>query len=251
MTKHELEIGGRRAVVRSAGNGPAVIVVPGLGLSGRFYEQSFEAFADAGLRLVVPDLPGSGGTRGGALGQNVTQMSEFAVSVADALGIERAIWLGHSLGAQVVLELAVSSPQRIRGIILVGPTGRPGPRKLPRQAWALLRETVRAPFPVVLRVASDYLHTSPLSYLGTWLRFGGDQPLEKLRAVRAPALVLVGTRDPVIDTLFLDVLLRRLPNARLERVPGGTHALPRGSVADFNAAVLRFCREVNTGGTNA
>jgi hypothetical protein len=99
----------------------------------------------------------------------------------------------------------------------------------------------RAPFSVVLRVLSDYARMSPLGYVGTWIKYGRDTPLDKLRAVACPTLVLVGTRDPIIDPLFLDVLLRRLPAARLERVPGGSHALPRAHAELFNAQVIRFC----------
>jgi pimeloyl-ACP methyl ester carboxylesterase len=229
---------------REAGSGPAVLVAAGLGLSGRFYDRSFAAFAGAGLRLIVPDLPGFGSSAGPMLGQPVQDTCAFLLSLADALGTERPIWLGHSLGAQVVIDLAAASPHRSRAAVLVGPTGAPGARKLPRQAWALLREASRAPFPVVLRVLSDYVRMSPLGYVGTWIRYGRDTPLDKLRAVVCPTLVLVGTRDPVIDPLFLDVLLRRLPAARLERVPGASHALPRAHAELFNAQVIRFCREV-------
>lgn len=247
MTKQRIRIAGRRVTYREAGSGRAVVVVPGLGLSGRFYDRSFVPFAAAGLRLVVPDLPGFGGSRGALLGQRVAETSAFMLAFADVLGIERPIWIGHSLGAQVVLDVAVTAPQRTRGVVLVGPTGAPGARTLPRQAWALIREARRAPLPVVLRVCSDYVRTSPVGYLGTWLRYGRDRPLQKLRAVTCPVLVLVGTRDPVIDPAFLDVLLRRLPDARLERVPGGSHALPRAHPDHFNVAVVRFCRDLYEG----
>lgn len=244
MTRHRILIAGRRVTYREAGSGPAVVVVPGLGLSGRFYDRSFAAFAAAGLRLVVPDLPGFGSTRRAPRGQYVAETSEFVLAFAQTLGIEHAIWIGHSVGAQVAIDLAVQAPERTRAVVLVGPTGTPGRRRLPRQAWALVREAMLASFPVVLRVLSDYLRTSPVAYVGTWLRYGQDRPLPKLSALLCPALVLVGTRDPVIDPQFVEVLVRRLPQARLERVPGGTHVLPRAQFALFNAVTVTFCREV-------
>ena len=244
MKKERIRVGNRKATYREAGSGRAVVVVPGLGLSGRFYDQSFAGFAAAGMRLVVPDLPGFGSTRGAPLGQPVSETREFLLGLADALGLERPIWIGHSVGAQAAIDVAAAAPHRVRGLVLVGPTGAPGGRTLPRQAWALLREARRAPWRVVLHIASDYARTSPFAYVGTWLRYGRDRPLHKLRAVACPVLILVGTRDPVIDPVFLDVLLRRLPDARVERVPGGTHALPRAQPESFNSAVLRFCRSV-------
>jgi pimeloyl-ACP methyl ester carboxylesterase len=52
------------ASYRESGAGLPVVIVPGLGLTSRFYEQSYATFARNGLRLLVPDLPGTGDTAG-------------------------------------------------------------------------------------------------------------------------------------------------------------------------------------------
>ena len=234
-------------VYREAGRGAPVVVISGLGLSGRFYDRSYEPFARAGLRLVVPDLPGFGGSRGAWLGQDVAASRAFLLSFADALGIDSAVWIGHSIGAQTAIDLAAHAPHRARGIVLVGPTGAPGRPRALRQLAALAVEATRAPLPVVLRVLSDYARTSPLVYGGTWLRFARDHPLEKLRAVQCPAQVVIGSHDPVADAELVELLLRRLPAAEAVRVAGGTHALPRSEAEQFNAAVTDFCRRVVEG----
>lgn len=232
-------------VYREAGAGPAVLVIPGLGLSGRFYDRSCRDFAAAGLRLVVPDLPGFGGTRGAGTGLEVEPTCAVLLQLADELRIERAVWLGHSLGTHVALRLAATEPGRTSGVVLAGPTRALGPAGLARQAWSLVREALRAPVPVVLHVLSDYLRTSPFSYLGTWLRYGRDRPLEWLPDISCPVLLVLGTRDPVADASFIAALRRGLPQARTEIVGGGTHTLPRAKAAAFNAAVLSFCLDAN------
>lgn len=242
MTPRRIEVDGRRVVYREAGSGPAAVLISGLGLSGRFYDRSYPAFADAGLRLIVPDLPGFGGTRGGALGQGVAETRAFMLAFADALEVKRAVWIGHSIGAQAAIDLAAQAPHRAHGIVLVGPTGAPDHPRALHQLAALAREAWRAPFPVVARVLTDYVRTSPLAYAGTWLRYAQDRPLEKLRAVQCPALVLVGTHDPVVDAEFIALLLHGLPHAEIARVAGGTHALPRSRAHEFNTAIAKFCR---------
>jgi pimeloyl-ACP methyl ester carboxylesterase len=237
-----LALHGRRVVYREAGAGAPVILVSGLGLSGRFYDRNFPAFANAGLRLIVPDLPGFGGTRGAPRGQSVAETGAFLLDFTAALGIPRAVWIGHSIGAQAVIEVAARAPARARGIVLAGPTGEPGSAKLARQAWALLREATRAPAPVVARVLADYVRTSPLAYIGTWIRYAQDRPQDDLAKVQCSALILVGARDPVVRPEYLELLLHGLRDRRLERIPGGTHALPRSSAAAFNQAVIAFCR---------
>jgi len=169
---------------------------------------------------------------------------QLVLGLTGMLGIERAVWVGHSLGAQVVVRLAVEHPQLTRGVVLVDPAWTPEVWRLPRQAWSLLWEACLAPLPVVWRVLTDYARVSPLAYVGTWLRYGRDQPLGWLPAVTCPTLVLVGTRDPIVGPRSLARWLRQLPDARLVRVPGGSHALPRAQAEQFNTLVTRFCRSV-------
>lgn len=245
IRRHRITVSGRRVVYREAGAGVPVILASGLGLSGRFYDLNLPVLAAAGLHAIVPDLPGFGGTggRGHRTGQTPQQTCDFLLEFAAAVGIERAFWIGHSVGAQAVLALAGQAPHRVHGLVLVGPTGDPAGSKAWQQARALALETLRAPPRVVLRVFTDYARTSPLAYLGTWVRYAMDHTEDDLARVQCPVLVLVGTRDPVVRTSYLELLQRRIPCTRLERVPGGTHALPRSSPAAFNQATIAFCRD--------
>jgi pimeloyl-ACP methyl ester carboxylesterase len=239
------EAGDRRLSWRESGSGPPVVLAAGLGLSSSFYEGSYGPMAAAGVRLLVPDLPGWGGTPGPLTGISPHYTASFLEHFAHQLGLRGAVWAGHSLGAQAVVELAVRRPELVRGLVLVGPTGRPGALEVLRQAGAIAVESTRVSLHVMRGIARDYLRTPPQRYLGTWLRHGRHDLAWQLRAVRCPVLVLVGDRDPVCTRGFIRMLEHCLPDARVEWVPGGTHALPRGSVAEFNARVARFTLEVS------
>ena len=236
----ETEVAGEPASYREAGGGVVAIVTAGLGLSSRFYEASFPAFAAAGIRLVAPDLPGWGGTPGPQTGLGPAETADFLLAFADELGIRRAVWIGHSLGAQSVVELAARRPDRAAGIVLVGPTGAPGRFPLVRQAFALAREAGRTSVGVLAAVAREYVRTPPPRYIGTWLRHGRHETLALLRQVQCPALILAGDADPICPPGYVALLQQRLPHAQVEWVPGGTHALPRGHADAFNRAVIGF-----------
>jgi 2-hydroxy-6-oxonona-2,4-dienedioate hydrolase len=231
---------GLRMSWRERGRGPAVVLAAGLGLSSSFYEDSYEALSSAGVRLLVPDLPGWGETPGPLTGISPCDSAAFLAAFSEALGLEPAVWIGHSLGAQAVVELARHRPELVRGIVLVGPTGRPGRLELARQAAALAVEATRASLHVLRGVVRDYVRTPPQRYIGTWLRHGRHDLAGQLRAVPHPVLILVGDRDPVCTRGFIHQLEACLPAARVEWVRGGTHALPRGCAAEFNARVARF-----------
>jgi pimeloyl-ACP methyl ester carboxylesterase len=235
-----IELDGGRASYREAGAGRAVVVTAGLGLSSRFYEDSYDAFAAAGVRLLVPDLPGWGQTPGPRTGLRPEQTAAFMIEFAAGLGLRRAVWVGHSIGAQAVVELAARRPDLAAGIVLVGPTGAPGRTELVRQVGGLAVEAFRTSLHVLAGVARDYVRTSPARYFGTWLRHSRHDLLALLPLVQCRALILAGDADPVCRPDFVELLRHRLPAARVEWVRGGTHALPRGHAAAFNRIVTHF-----------
>jgi pimeloyl-ACP methyl ester carboxylesterase len=237
------EVRGESASYREAGSGLAVIVTAGLGLTSRFYEESYAAFADAGLRFIVPDLPGWGDTPGPRTGLHPADTASFLIDFARSLGVGRAVWIGHSLGAQAVARVAEDRPDLAAGLVLVGPTGGSGRWNLLRQAWGLAIEAGRTSPAVLAAVAREYVHTPPYRYIGTWIRHGSDDLAHRLPRVQCPALILAGDADPICPPNFIELLRHRLPRARVDWVRGGTHALPRGHAVEFNRRIVEFVRQ--------
>ena len=100
---------------------PALVMVHGLASnSTRFSEFAATTRLRGRWTLLRPDLRGHGASmfRG-----RLTRERWCAdlVSILDAEGLDRAVFLGHSLGAQVVMELWAAHPDRVRGLILIDP----------------------------------------------------------------------------------------------------------------------------------
>jgi 2-hydroxy-6-oxonona-2,4-dienedioate hydrolase len=218
------------------------VLVAGLGLSSRFYAPSYAAFAAAGLRLIVPDLPGFGRTRGGYFGLSVPGTAALLDGFRAALGLGRPAWIGHSLGWQPAAALAADRPGRAAALVLAAPTLPRGRRRRLRQFATFAIAARREAAHVIRAVARDYLLTSPLAYAGTWFRYAGDDAVERLRRVHCPCLLLLGTRDPMLSPDDLALLQARLPDATLLRVAGGTHGLPVEDPHGFNQSVIAFLR---------
>jgi 2-hydroxy-6-oxonona-2,4-dienedioate hydrolase len=243
-----VEVAGEPASYREAGAGPVAIIAAGLGLSSRFYDASYPAFAAAGVRLIVPDLPGWGRTPGPLTGIGAEESAAFLHAFADAIGIRRATWIGHSLGAQAVAELAARHPARAAGLVLVGPTGAPGRRVLLRQFRGLAVEAMRTSLHVMRGVARDYVRTPPARYLGTWLRHSRHELLPLLPRVQCPALLLAGDADPICRPDFIELLRHRMPDAGAAWVRGGTHGLPRSHAREFNRLCTAFVHSLASPG---
>lgn len=234
-----LEVDGDRARFREAGVGPPVIIVPGLGLSSRFYEPVLNGIARAGFRAIAPDLPGFGQARGPFTGSRIEDAAGWLLRFAEAAGVPQAAWIGHSISCQIVLAVADQAPASVRAAVLAGPTGGARHRRL-RQAAALALVAVTESPRVVLRVARDYARANPVQYIGAWIRAARDAPLERAPRVEAPTLVLIGSRDPVPSAAFVSELQRRLRRGTVLYVPGGNHALPLDRPESFTGHVINF-----------
>jgi pimeloyl-ACP methyl ester carboxylesterase len=239
MIRREVEVGRLRIVCTEAGHGPTSILVPGLGLSARFYEASPPAFAAAGHRLLVPDPPGFGSSTAPQALPDILAMARLLADFAAAAGVREAAWIGHSVSAQTCLALAANRPDLVTRLVLVGPTGA-SRRALLRQAAGLAREATRAPLRTIGAVAADYIHTSPRRYLALWLAAARADTLAHARRAHCPTLLVVGTADAVVPADALARLLDVLPDGRLIHVPGAGHALPHEDPVAFHRVILPF-----------
>lgn len=200
-------------------------LVHGLGVSADYWWRVGPPLAAAGFRVLAPDLPGFGRTPGPRGGLSILDQAEAVLRWADALGLESAAMVGHSLSCQALLELAAARPERVRALVLAAPTGAPRSFPLLRQALGLLRDIPRESLPLAAFVAQAYLRAGPRRIWRSWRMGAEEDPLAAARRVRAPTLVVVGRRDPVVPRSFAEELTAALPRGRLEWVDGAAHAL--------------------------
>jgi pimeloyl-ACP methyl ester carboxylesterase len=160
----ELETGGTRLAYAVGGQGTPVVLVHGLGGTIENWLALAPALA-ARHRVLVPDLPGHGGSSLLSEARDVDALANAVLEIADAEGMRRAVWVGHSLGGVVSLRAAVLRPDAARGLVLAAAAGigsasraaqatlavlgvaRPGRLIAPyRDAWAHSRLGRRAAF---------------------------------------------------------------------------------------------------------
>ncbi|HEX2190832.1 MAG TPA: alpha/beta hydrolase [Longimicrobiaceae bacterium] len=238
-----VEVDGLGARVRyhEAGSGPALVLVHGLGVSSDYWPRNGPPLAAAGLRVLAPDLPGFGRTAHPRGATAVPAQAAALLAWAEAMELGPAVYVGHSLSCQSVLELAAWWPERVRGLVLAAPTGAPRRHPLLRQGWSFLLDIPREDWRLVPPVAQAYLRAGPLRVWRTWRRGTAHDPLPLLPRVRAPSRVVVGERDPVVPRDFAEALARGLPgDGRVAWIRGGPHAVHFSTADAFNREVLEL-----------
>jgi 3-oxoadipate enol-lactonase len=104
------------------GAGPPLALVHGLGGAAANWRLLAPGLART-RRVVVPDLPGHGGSAPLPATPNVDALAEAVLAVLEAEDAWPAPWIGHSLGGLVALRAAVRRPEAVTGIVLAAAAG--------------------------------------------------------------------------------------------------------------------------------
>src|SRR5438132_2722016 len=205
-------------------------------------------------RLLVPDLPGHGGSSPLPAVSGLATFVDRVVLVAEREGMLPASVVGHSLGGMVVLRVALRRPADVRAVVLAAGAGlslggiwgrqllslfstaRPGRvaaryRALVARSHLLRRLVfgfVSVADPAALTdeavegfLAGQLLHTD---VDGAWRALRADDPREELEQIVCPVLVLWGSEDVQLPLDDAFEYTRRL-RARLRVIPGCGHLL--------------------------
>ena len=205
--------------------GPAsdvIVHVHGFGISGTYLEPTAARLATR-HRTYVPDLPGMGRSMRPKRPLDVPGLARALVSYCDAVGVERATFIGNSLGCPIIVELATSFPERIDRAVLVSPAGGPNNRPLGRAIGQMALDGLREPPSMIPIAARDYLRFGVLQSLSLFRAMTRYPTLERLPNLVVPTLVIAGARDPLVRVGRVHVLAA-LPHVDAVRVPGA-HAL--------------------------
>jgi pimeloyl-ACP methyl ester carboxylesterase len=140
-----MRVNDKDIAVEIAGEGPAVLMVHGLGGTSNFYQVQADALAGR-FQVIRPDLPGAG--RSPVAGPiSIESHAADLAALLGELGVQRAALVGHSAGTLVVRSLAASHPGLVSSMTLLGAVAEPAEqaRKAQRDRAALLRREGTAP----------------------------------------------------------------------------------------------------------
>lgn len=255
------------------GEGPAFVLTHGGLTTGDLWDREVDQFS-TDHRVVRYDLRGSG--------RSPSASGRFAYhedlrALLDHLRVERAHLLGHSLGGAVTVDFALVHPKRVASLVLVAsaldgalPTReeddalaarwlRPVEEAeevgdLEAATEANLAAWLAGPYrslpdldPRVVDRARTLFRSALASAQGEGIDPVGPQPppIERLRHLRAPTLVIVGALDFPHVREVSDRLASELPHATLRVVPGAAHFPMLEAPAEFDQAVRGFLNSVD------
>ncbi len=240
---------GHKVGVTVGGRGVPLVFLHGIALSGRAYVRLLSRLAGMGFLVVALDAAGHGVTPN--LPRNAADLShrvDLTLRALDALGVRKAVFLGHSMGGRMIIALAAVAPERVLAAVLLNAAaGAPfddsirTPVRSPRRAAQTLLNAAydapgdpgRLPAPERKRYMRQMARAlarnvrTPLGLTGAVraiIASGDYRPmLEAMRDHGVPTIIVHGENDLVVPFASAEDMAQRA-DATLYRVPGAYHS---------------------------
>jgi len=120
---HHAQVDGMDIAYLDEGRGDQVILlIHGLGTNAKGWQRNLPALS-RDHRVIAVDLPGYGMSSKDAYPYSMAFHAAACVGLLDALGIDQAVWMGHSMGGQIALTAALDHPAKVSGLVLLSTAG--------------------------------------------------------------------------------------------------------------------------------
>ena len=246
---------GRRFSYRRAGQGPDLVLLHGIGSGSGSWVHQLAHFQDS-HRVTAWDAPGYGGSD--PLERAEPAATDYARALGaflEALAIDRAVVVGHSLGTMMAAGFAATSADKLAGLVLAAPAlgfaraaaevrerelagrlsamARLGPEGLAKDRSSAVLSVEPAPEALALVQWNMARLTVAGHAAAAHLLANGDLARDAAR-VDLPVLVLCGEADSVTPPDDSRNFAENLPDAEYREISGAGHACYIEQPAAFN-----------------
>ncbi len=210
------------------------------------------------MNFVAVDLPGHGGSDGSPH-DSIEAYRDVVADLIETLGLGPVFLMGHSMGGAVCLLAALSRPELLRGIVLVGSGARlkvmpailQGLRTNYEQAVRMsapLLFSPRAPRETVERFLEERLAAgTPEAAVADFTACNGFDVMGEIDRIALPVLVVSSDADRMTPVKYGRFLADKIPGARFTLIEGSGHLIPLEKGGELNRHVSRFVEEIAAG----
>jgi len=261
----QIAVGGIRIGYDQDGSGPPVVLIHGFPVNRTMWRPQVAALRDR-FTVITPDLRGFGESD---LPTGTVTMDTYAadvLGVLDALGHQRFVLGGLSMGGYVAFRIIAAAPARVRALIMADSRAAPDADEARQRRYAavtriqhegpdgflrdflgpLVGATTKAQRPQVAEAMRQITGTPPAQSLTAALVAIAERPDSRplLPSIAVPTLVVVGEEDTVTPPAESRAIASAVPRARLATIPAAGHFSNLEVPEAFNRVVREFLEEL-------
>ena len=258
---HYVQNGDARIYYEVHGEGEPLVLVHGYPLNSGLFRDNIGPLSEQ-YQVITPDLRGYGRSETPNAQGSVATYASDVFAVMDAVGADRAIIGGMSMGGPTVLEMYREAPERFRAMILndtIAAKSSPSEAGL-WQGVGKQAKTLGVPslvdflMPDMLTAETRMNRPELVTYLGSLIKeasqnaaVAGASALETrpdsaatASAITVPTLILTGMDDTLYPYEVAQSLNKGILNSQLVLLPGAAHAAILEAADEANAAILEW-----------
>ena len=261
-----VQANGQQLYYEIHGDGPPLVLVMGIGYDSSLWTLAQVPALSTQFRVVLVDNRDAGRSSKASHPYRIADMADDVAGLLDALGIAQSHLLGLSMGGMIALEFALRHADRLDRLVLTGTGAAPARAAVdPIRIWSWVKandatgevfggqQFVSLFSTSFLRnhqavrdtadlLASNPYPMTPQAYQRQADAYGQFDALDRLGAITAPTLVVVGEQDLLTPPWIAREVAAAIPGARFEviRGDGTSHVVPIERPDDFNRLVSAF-----------
>jgi pimeloyl-ACP methyl ester carboxylesterase len=243
------------------GIGRAIVFVHGGNMDSRIWDDQFNVFAESN-RVIRYDVRGFGKSD---LPQQPFSHVEDLDCLLDHLHVEKAVFVGLSLGSRIIIDFSLVHPEKVEALICAGPglSGYPFPQESNKRIWKIIetardRDSKKAaemwlddPYMkpamensrIKERISQIVFQNAHIWLLNPLL----ERPIkpsayERITDIKIPILTIVGEKDVKEILSIADLLASRVPGAKKRVMAGAGHIINMEDPQEFNRVVADFLK---------
>lgn len=210
------------------------------------------------FRVLRYDMRGHGGSAAPTGRYDFEMLAADVVGLLDHLKIDRATFVGISIGGMVGQALGVKHGHRLRGLVLSNTTSDPPPPEMwdqriadaerggmetqvPSTLGRWFTEPYRRANPAIMDWIAAMICNTPVNgFAGCGRAIQGLGFANHLHSITAPTLIMTGDQDPGTTAAMAKTLNDRIPQSRTNIIKGASHLSAIEKESDFNAQLSAF-----------
>ena len=261
-----IELDGLKVHYKETGpqGAPALLLLHGFGSSLQAWDD-WSVKLEQKYRVIRLDLPGFGLT-GASPDHDYSEEKDLAILThfANKLGLDKFSVIGHSMGGKMAWSLAAAQPDRVQALVLMAPDGFPETKDIGTKPYEvpaimglikyvlpkyLVRKSIEPAF-----AEADALNDALVNRYFDMLRAPGvrgailersnqtiyTDPVPRLKAIKAPTLLIWGEQDQMIPSNNAQSYANVLSNSTTVLVPKLGHLLQEEQPEKGLTAVMQF-----------
>lgn len=229
---------------------PPIVLIHGAGGNHLSWLPVFRRMP--GYQVFALDLPGHGKSGGRGM-QSIEDYAQAILVWMDSLKLNRAVFIGHSMGTAIALTIALIAPKRAAGLVLID-----GGAQLPvspellenisneatvqRAIEQIINWSFTSEAPETLKnfTKQSLSQTRPSVLYGDLLACDAFDVTDRLSNITQPTLIICGVKDKMTPVRFSKFLEQKIPNAILNLVPDAGHMVISENPDPVIKAILAF-----------